>query len=271
MRLPYPILIYGEPGIGKESLVHLLYRSSPYAARPLISIDCGKLSAKSWIYLLTHLQSPLKGEHAMLLFSHCEEIPPLQRQQLLSTLEDGGFLSLNKALFTFTCKTRSPDDPLFRWITTHTRAMKLYLPPLRESPEEIQNLTALTISSLNRELGKQIIGVDQATAKLLRTYAWPENYAQFQRTLTQMVIAAKGNIIDEGTARKILDREYAQVRLPVAALPDTSMTLDQCVHQIILSVLAQENHNQTSTAKRLGISRSTLWRMLREAESSEKP
>jgi len=266
MPLPYPLIVYGEPGIGKESLVHLLYRHSTYAARPLACIDCEKLSAKSWSYLLTHLQSPLKGENSMILFSHCEKMPPTQRQQLISTMEDGSFFSLNKVVFTFTSQAQSPDDPFFRYLTEHTRAMKVYLPPLRESMEDIQNLITLSISALNRELGKQIIGVDHAAARLIRSYAWPENYAQFQRALTQMVIAAQGNMIDESTARKVLDREYATARNPAVYSPDTQMTLAQHTRQLILAVLAQENHNQTLAAKRLGISRSTLWRMLREAE-----
>ncbi len=44
MPLPYSIIVYSEPGIEKESLVHLRYRHSSYAAWPLACIDCEELS-----------------------------------------------------------------------------------------------------------------------------------------------------------------------------------------------------------------------------------
>lgn len=92
--------------------------------------------------------------------------------------------------------------------------MKLYLPPLRESVQDIQNMITLSIGSLNRELGKQIIGVDHGASRLMQTYSWPENYAQFQRVLTQMVIDTQGNIITENTAQKFLPRNMCRFRLP---------------------------------------------------------
>lgn len=268
MPLPYPLIIYGEPGIGKESLVHLLYRRSKYADRPLVSVHCEKLSAKNWVHLLTSLQSPLRDQHTMILFSHCEKMPASQRQQIISLLEDGVLFSLNKVLFTFTQQEQQPSDPLFVWLTQHTRAMKLYLPPLRESVQDIQNMITLSIGSLNRELGKQIIGVDHGASRLMQTYSWPENYAQFQRVLTQMVIDTQGNIITENTAQKILAKEYVPFSPSFSSLTHESMTLEQYNRLIALTVLEQEDYNQTRTAARLGISRSTLWRMLKSHEES---
>lgn len=269
MGMPYPLIIYGETGIGKESLVHLLYRRSAYAERPLVSVQCEKLSAKSWTYLLTSLQSPLNGERTMILLSHCERMPPLQRQQLISLMEGETLFALNKVLFTFT-QDRQPTDPLFLWLAEHTRAMKVHLPPLRESAEDIPNMIALSISALNRELGTQIIGMDHSAAHLMQTYSWPGNYAQFQRALTQMVISARGNIINEDVARKILLKEPPPQLSSVSMLLHQSMTLAQYERLIVQSVLEKEGYNQTRAAARLGISRSTLWRMLKN-DSQRSP
>lgn len=267
ISLPNPLIIYGEQGIGKDSLAHLLYRRSSYAEKPLVSIQCEKLTMKNWTYLMNNLQSPLYNQHSMILFSHCEHIHPVQRQQLISLMENGTLFALNKVLFTFTQESQ-PKDQLFQWLTERTKAMKVYLPPLRDSADEIQNLITLSISSLNRELGTQIIGMVPEASRLMQSYPWPGNYAQFQNVLTQMVILAQGNMIDEKIARRVLEGEsLTPFTLPDSISPSfPKMTLAQYDQLIIQSVLKEEKFNQTRTAERLGISRSTLWRMLKGSE-----
>ena len=130
---------------------------------------------------------------------------------------------------------------------------------------EIHNLVSLCISSLNSILGKQIIGMEEEAVRLIRHFPWPENYAQFKRVITQAMVLTDGNIISAKSMRKVFVMETPGTKSGVSidALIASGLTLASMDKSIVSIVLAQENNNQTNAARRLGISRSTLWRMLK--------
>ena len=101
----------------------------------------------------------------------------------------------------------------------------------------------------------------------LQEFDWPHNYTQFQRILQELAQMTHGNYITAQEVQEVLRRErtMATVNKLVedAGEPlDLNQTLDRINQDIIRRILAQENGNQSRTAARLGISRTTLWRLL---------
>ena len=119
--------------------------------------------------------------------------------------------------------------------------------PLREQKEDIISSAGLYINTLNQELGRQVVGVDDEAAALLEQYDYPYNRTQFKRILKEAVIRTEGPPPDP---------------YPVSFHLDTSQSLDGMNRDIVRYVLKTCGGNQTSAAKKLGISRTTLWRYL---------
>jgi DNA-binding NtrC family response regulator len=132
---------------------------------------------------------------------------------------------------------------------------------------EIPSLSSIYLGSLNVELGKQIIGFEPNAMELLQQYEWPQNYTQFKRLLNGLATLTTTPYITSLSVTNLLEKEqssfassFTSASLETAL--DLNRPLDEITHDIILQVLSQNHGNQCSTAKQLGISRTTLWRYL---------
>lgn len=81
--------------------------------------------------------------------------------------------------------------------------------------------------------------------------------------MRSLVINAKSSYISEEQVETLLEWEKRKAPPIQERGIDLNRPLDEIVHDVVLRVYEAENMNQTHTAKRLGISRSTLWRMLK--------
>ena len=261
MQLPNPMIFIGEEGVGKISLARRLYLQSDYRVCPMVSLSFAELSLRALHRLLESDRSVLTENGRFILFSHCEKTDPDILRQLNTYLENTGLCQRNKLIFTFTQSEAEPEAPLFTLLTRQYRALVTRLPPLRSSPQDAYNLVSLSISALNVELGKQIIGMDDESLIHIQNYAWPGNFFQFQQVMRQLIILCDGNLITEDLTRTVLQRE--ETNRPIQEASSLDLTLSQQTRRIVLDTLRKEGNNQTRAAKRLGISRSTLWRLLR--------
>ena len=130
------------------------------------------------------------------------------------------------------------------------------------------DLVAFYLNHLNTRLEQQTLGADDGALRLLQEYNWPHNYSQFKRVMHELALACPNRSIAEPETRQILERERsmtaAEARLQSGAALNLNQPLDQINRQIARQVLKEENGNQTATARRLGIGRTTLWRMLNQ-------
>ena len=106
-----------------------------------------------------------------------------------------------------------------------------------------------------------IVGMEPEAITLLCQYDWPQNLKQLQRVLQKAVLSTDAPWITARTIRLALQEEQR------SALQFPRSQLDQPLHQIIQQVvgkvLQEENNNQTKAARRLGTSRTTLWRLMK--------
>ena len=135
----------------------------------------------------------------------------------------------------------------------------LRLPSLAERREDIRSICSLLLNECNRELGRQVTGFQPEAFGLLETFSWPGNLGQLRRVVYSLVLSAQGSYISAGAVRSVLQE---QPRSSLDGGIDLSKTLEEMEKEILSLVLRQEDMNQTRAAKRLGISRSTLWRKL---------
>ena len=264
----FPIVVFGEEGAGMEGMARTIYTQSRLNNNPLIIIDCGAITDKGWKFLTNHYNSPLMDTDNTIFFKEMGDLPEEKFKQLYSQIVDINLHKHNRLIFSY---TYSPEDAMpdsSKLIMNQFSCLTLKLPPLRNNMEEISDLASLYINSLNLSLGKQIIGFEPEAMDIIRQYHWPYNLSQFKRILNELVTITDSLYISAKDVSELLKKEnsnYLNSEKSICNIADLDLnrTLEEINKDIISRVIYEENGNQSAAAKRLGIGRTTLWRMLK--------
>ncbi|MGL5433957.1 MAG: PrpR N-terminal domain-containing protein [Lachnospiraceae bacterium] len=267
----FPVMLSGESGAGKEQAARMIYTQSQLRTNPLITINCVLINDRTWNFITNHYNSPLNDNNNTIFFKDITALPDSRRKQLLSICVDMNLCKRNRIIFSCICPTRQglPGEAL-EFINSLS-CVTLHLKPLRERVDEIPTLSTLYLNSLNVSMANQIIGFEPDAMELLQTYDWPYNYTQFKRLLNELALMTDTPYISCTHVAELMEKEKAHIIAQNVSdhsdrmiKIDLSLTLAEINQSIIRQVLDQCGGNQSGAAKRLGISRTTLWRMLRE-------
>lgn len=265
-----PVMILGEVGTGKEQIARAIYLRSSQVNSPLVVVDCSLMNDKNWEYLFNHYASPLNAGGCTVYFQNLERIPQHCQQELLSLSAQTDLSHRVRLIFSACCRDDQPLPEPVQALRSKLGCLTLQLPPLRRRMDELPSLASLYLSSLNAELGKQIIGFVPRALEQLLHYEWPNNYTQFKQVLQELATITDSAYIRGNTVAEILDRERRTYR-PATPVPTGAAggTLNEIILAAVHQALEAAGGNQTAAAKQLGISRTTLWRYL-NSESSDK-
>lgn len=266
-----PVMVTGEDGTGKESMVSALYMRTPLRNAPLVTISCSLLNDKSWAFLLEHHNSPLADQGSTLYFASIDALSQERQQQLLAILSEMDVCRRNRVIFSCVCKPGEYMSEAASLFMDKLCCLSLYLPPMRQMADRIPTLINLSLSHLNVDLPRSIIGAEPDAITLLQEFQWPHNYTQFRRVIRELAITSSGPFITAENVRQALKKErHVGIFSPntenAAAPLNLNRTLDEINRDVALRVVTETNGNQTAAAKRLGISRTTLWRLLNDRQ-----
>ncbi|MCI2056257.1 MAG: PrpR N-terminal domain-containing protein [Oscillibacter sp.] len=264
-----PVMVSGEDGTGKESIVSVLYLRSPLQNGPLVKINCSLLTNKSWSFLLEHHNSPLYDQGNTLYFSSIDVLSLERRQQLLSTLSETDVCQRNRVFFSCVCHPGEFVTEAGSEFMDKLCCLSLYLPPLCKKPERIPPLVNLSLSHLNADMTRKIVGTEPAAMDLLKSFQWPHNYTQFRRVIGELAVTAPGQTITAENVREILRKErhtgaFSPHAENTAEPLNLNRPLTEITRDIVLRVLKEMDGNQSHAANRLKISRTTLWRFIKK-------
>ena len=268
-----PVMILGEVGTGKEQIARALYLRSPRVNSPLAVVDCSLMTDKNWEYLFNHYASPLNEGSCTVYFQHLELLAHQYQQELLAVATETNLPRRVRLLFSAACIDGRPLPEPVQVLRSQLRGLTPQLPTPRRRPDQLPSLASLYLSSLNAELGKQIIGFDPRASEQLLQYEWPNNYTQFKQVLQELVTLTDSAYIRGSGVAEVLARERRTYHADPAGAPAASGaasgTLDEIILQAIHQTLDAVGGNQTAAAKRLGISRTTLWRYLNPQKAAQ--
>ncbi|HQA50754.1 MAG TPA: sigma 54-interacting transcriptional regulator, partial [Syntrophomonadaceae bacterium] len=135
--------------------------------------------------------------------------------------------------------------------------VKLYIPPLRERKQDIIPLAEYFIQRLNTKLGQNIYGISEEAKRLLTEYDWPGNVRELNNVLEMaMNFCHNPEITPEDLPLHIRKNSYEPANYQEAML--------QAERQILIQTLNIVGKNREEAAQRLGISRATLFRLLKK-------
>lgn len=277
-------MIIGEVGTSKDRIAQDIYQQSRLSKHPMYLMDFSLINDRFWSFITTNYNSPFTDNGNTLYLSNLNALSEMRQNQLLSIIADTNLHSRNRLLFSCIPNEDGTVPHFVMRFCNLTGCNMLRLPAMREHPEDIITSAVLYLNTLNKDLSRQVVGMDDDAAELLKAYHWPYNRTQFKRVLREIVILTDAPYISSDTVRSVLSGEESfhsvhehlkpnETKKEVPAISaetssenslslDTSGTLEDMNRQIILHVLEQCGGNRTQAAKRLAISRTSLWRYL---------
>lgn len=258
------IVILGEKGTGKDSIAYLVYQNSPLASGTLLTIDCKWINEKSWHSLLNCPNSPFTDAGFTLYFKNLHYLSEEHQAALERYLHNTSIHKRNRLLFSYVPgnSERSEKGSLLQYIRNTLSALSLFIPPLNKRTEDIPLIASLYLNELNTSMGKQVIGLHPAAIRALQKFNWNHNVDQFKRVMKQLVTLTTTAYISEETTHNVLISEHYICATHLESPLNLQGSLDEITTNILQIIFQEENYNQSRTAKRLGISRSTLGRKL---------
>jgi DNA-binding NtrC family response regulator len=142
-------------------------------------------------------------------------------------------------------------------------AIRFWMPPLRERREDIPLLAESFVRQFSATHGKPVRGLGPQTLPRLVQHSWPGNVRELESVISSAALNCEGQWIrpiDLPALNALADP--APVSPPIPNLGDDDPNLDRAILRHIQNVLALAQGNKLRAAKMLGISRSTLYRLL---------
>ena len=257
-----PVMIYGEEGTGKESAANMIYNKSSNGNHPFIVITCELLNDKSIDFLQSNHHSPFADSGNTIYISGLSHIKydPLE---LLSVIMDMEVCSRNHVILSFPVEGGAVSK-VAETFTNKLGCTVLTLSSLNSIRNQIPKLINLYLSQSMQFSDAEILGMETEGIRMMQEFSWPHNYSQFRRIMEELVSITDQPLIRAQDVEKVLAREkLTPTTAPGINGPevfDMNRTLDEMNAEIVLRVLKECDGNQTLASKRLGISRTTVWR-----------
>ena len=288
--VPWPVLILGETGTGKEAVARALHTLSPRSAQPFLVFNCGAVPPDlTESFLFGHEKGAFTGADrrkegmcervgsGTLFLDEVGELSPRAQVSLLRLVQERRFERLGGAgelVFggrVVAATWRSLDDAArkgeFRSDLFHRiGACVVRVPALRERREDIPALATHLLARAAHEMGyTPRVHLDEAAMTSLSTRAWPGNVRELQNTLREAL--ARTVAAGEGVIR-LPSVSGSEAAAPEVPEPDPSGPLDLLAatdayqRRLVRAALEQCRWNRTDAAAHLGVSRQWLHRLL---------
>jgi transcriptional regulator with PAS, ATPase and Fis domain len=285
------VLLLGESGTGKEVLAGAIHRLSPRHDMPFIAINCAALpEALLESEMFGHMKGSFTGADAdkrglfeeadggTIFLDEIGDMAPVTQAKLLRVLQNGEIRPVGSAVTrrvdvrVIAATNRDLEDAVrtnkFREdLYFRLNVIQIRIPPLRERPDALTALTRHFLQQYANKFGKNITDIDPHAQALLRDYDYPGNVRELESIIEHGVIMADAETLRPADLPdQLRNSAAARPALPYlqASASKNSLSLQQMEEQLVRATLDRFDGNQTKTAKALGVSRSTLWRKMRE-------
>jgi len=279
-----PILVLGENGTGKEMIADLVHDRSRRSGKEFHKINCAAFPESLLDNELfghdkgsyTGAVSDFKGvfERAnggTLFLDEIGDMPLTIQAKILRVLQNneirriGGreTLSVNVRFIAATNKDLSGliRNGLFREdLYYRLNAATISVPPLRERKEDLLLLCDYFLDEFELENGPPRKALSPEVVSLFTSYRWPGNVRELRNTIMYIAAVCRDRIITP----KVLPPIFSATRDAGRIDKPESSRLQDLERQAIAEAFRETGGNKKQTAERLGMSRNTLYRKLRE-------
>jgi transcriptional regulator with PAS, ATPase and Fis domain len=298
---PIAVLIEGETGTGKELVARGIHRASDRAEKAFLALNCAALPVTLLeSELFGHSRGAFTGadrdrqgafeaaDGGTIFLDEIGETPLEMQAKLLRVLQEGEVTPVGShrarkvdvRVVSATNKDlkRSADGGSFRAdLYYRVSAFPIRVPPLRERAEDIPLLVEHLLGAAAKRHGKKIAGIERAVVDRIAAFAWPGNVRELENEIERAVALTppgeplRLEVLSEklvGIVARAADGEDRPGEAPrtdgTAEVTPLEDARSQFETRYIREALKQFGGNVSHTAKRLGISRVTLQKKMKE-------
>jgi DNA-binding NtrC family response regulator len=286
VRVDAPVLISGESGTGKELVARAIHDHSPRRRGPFVPVNCGVLPVNLvQSELFGHEKGAFTGAHqrrkgslecaegGIVFLDEIGDLPLESQASLLRFLQEKKLVRVGSSVpigvdtrviaathvdLAAAVRRRREfrEDLYYRLNVLH-----LQMPPLRERDGDISLHAEAVFSKFASQKGPAVKGFSRAALAAMEAHNWPGNVRELINRVQKAMIMCDGRRI---TA--------ADLGLAARNGEAASISLERARHHterdLIAAALERNRHNVAATARQLGISRVTLYRLMQKLEIS---
>lgn len=279
------ILIGGESGTGKELVAQSIHQLSSRSSKEMISVNCAAIP-ESLIEaeLFGHVKGAFTGatqdragliesaDGSTLFLDEIGELPLEAQSRLLRVLQEGEIrrvgstdrtyvnvrlvAATHRNLLEMVAKGQFREDLYYR-----LNVIELRCPPLRERDGDILLLAESFLERVKHQMNRSELKFSGDARSAIESHTWPGNVRELGNVIERAVVLCEGPLIDYSDlglqSAENQDHQFSagEQRSPGRAQP--MMSLEDYFQHFVLS--HEEHMSETELAKRLGISRKSLW------------
>ena len=281
------VLIIGETGTGKELFAHSIHQASNRSNEPFVAINCAALpeslleselfgyeagsfsgaskNGKMGLFELAH-----KGT---IFLDEIGEIPMALQAKLLRVLQEheirriGGNsvqpIDVRVISATNINIEKQIEEGKFRSdLYYRLNLLDIYIPPLRERQNDIQEMVDFYLNKFSCDMKKSPAKLTKEAAQILTSYSWPGNVRELRNICERLVVLNdKNEITKEDLKQFKIFQNITSKEEKISQLIDETLNEDSVV-------LLKPKKKKQDLAKELGVSRTTLWRMLKQQKNN---
>jgi DNA-binding NtrC family response regulator len=250
-------MMVGEPGCGEHAVAQLLHQSSPLSARPFLRLSASEALS---LFQQDHSEHDLASA-GMFYVSRPDRLPRVAQAGLLRMVHRFGPQA--PRIVAFAERGLRPlvsADGFSAELADCLGALRIVIPPLRDRREDITQLLSNLVQHLAAQSAALLPQLAEDLLDAARVLPWEGNLPQLYAAAEGLVERAR-----QGVLHAIdLDAVLGSMTPPatVARREVRMLRLDDVIQEHIRAVLLACNGNKLRTSEILGISRSTLYRML---------
>ena len=250
-----PTLILGATGSGKRTVAKAIHNAGGAADKPFITIDCATVDEDQ----LKQTQSLAQDDKIGSLFlSNIDELPMVFQKAACNLVKDKSLRCLISAQADLKerCEQGEFREDLFFAISVVT----IQMPALRDHKSDIPQLTEFFLSGFSAELGVQL-ALSPEGMRALINYDWPGNVRELENVLYQASILLEPETLISPLMLRLVSGNKIEIQELTESSLSTPITADLSLEEYFTNfVLNNQVHmSETDLAKKLGISRKSLW------------
>src|SRR5438309_7624707 len=281
------ILLLGESGTGKELVARAIHQSSPRNRQPFVAINCAAITE-------TLLESELFGyekgaftgatqqtrgklevaEGGSVFLDEIGELAAPLQAKLLRVLQEheftrvGGTHVIKVDVRVIAATNRNLEEAIRQGLFRRDLYYRLNvvskcMPPLRERRKDIPLLANYFVQKYSAKFSRRIMGISAKAEACLMNYDWPGNVRELQNAVERaIVLGSTDMVLAEDLPESVLEAA------PSASAPPSEFhaAVREAKTQLIRAALAHAKGNHTKAAKRLGLNRNYLHRLIRNLD-----
>jgi DNA-binding NtrC family response regulator len=288
------VLLSGESGSGKDVLASVLHAHSRRADRPLIRFNAAAIPSElAEAELFGHTKGAFTGAQtarlgyfqqahkATLFIDEIGELPLAIQAKVLRAMQSGEVQqvggrpeSVDVRLIAATNRDLAADVKAGRFredLFYRLNVVPIRVPPLRERTEDVDPLVVTFVRQYANRYGMAGVDVEPALVDALRSHSWPGNVRELENAVARLLALAPDERITLALWRSLSEGPAASSAPHLAAGdPGQGHPLRARVEAFERAIIAEAfevaGHNQSETARRLGVSRPALIEKLHKYE-----